>query len=199
MILLGDYALKNNVILPGFYQFENQEALKNLNRVTDAIKREIHHLEGLTGDWAVWNDTYEFVETLNPDYLSSNIEWESLESISGINLIYILKNDGSVIYGNAFKADAGGDITPKEFNRPWFEKNHIFMVDENKILSSILHTKAGLMLVCARKIMASDGKGPSNGILIMGRFITTEMMNSLEEQTNLEITLTYDRKCRLDF
>ncbi|MCP4670368.1 MAG: hypothetical protein GY857_03570, partial [Desulfobacula sp.] len=95
MILLGNYALKNKVILPGFYQFENQEALKNLNRVTDAIKRESHHLEGLTGDWAVWNDTYDFIETRNPDYLSSNIEWESLESISGINLIYILKNDGS--------------------------------------------------------------------------------------------------------
>ncbi len=190
MILLGDYTLKNNVILPGFYQFENQEALKNLNRVTDAIKREIHHLEGLTGDWAVWNDTYEFVETLNPDYLSSNIEWDSLESISRINLIYILKNDGSVIYGNAFKADAGGDITLKEFSRSRFEKNHIFMVDENTILSSIIHTKSGLMLVCARNIMLSDGKGPSNGTFIMGRFITAEMMNSLEEQTNLEITLT---------
>ena len=64
------------------------------------------------------------------------------------------------------------------------------MVDENKILSGIIHTKIGLMLVCARNIMTSDGKGPSNGIFIMGRFITAEMMNSLEEQTNLEITLT---------
>ncbi len=28
MIVLGNYALQNKVILPGFYQFENQEALK---------------------------------------------------------------------------------------------------------------------------------------------------------------------------
>ena len=190
MIVLGDYALKNKVILPGFYQFENQEALKNLNRVKDAIKREIYHLEGLTGDWAVWDDTYEFVETLNPDYLSSNIEWESLEAISGVNLIYILKSDGFVIYGNAFKAGAGGDITIEEFNRSRFENDHIFMVEENNILSSIIHTKVGLMLVCARSIMLSDGKGPSRGTFIMGRFITAKMMNSIEAQTNLEITLT---------
>ena len=50
MLVLGNYALKNKVILPGFYQFETQRALKNLNRVIDAINRESHHLEGLTGD-----------------------------------------------------------------------------------------------------------------------------------------------------
>jgi len=188
MLVLGNYALKNKVILPGFYQFENQEALKNLNRVIDAIKREIYHLEGLTGDWALWNDTYEFVETRDPEYLSSNMEWKSLESVSGINLIYILNTNGSVIYGNAFKADKGGDLKLEAFSRDGFEKN--FMVEENKISSSIIHTKAGLLLVCARSIMTSDGKGPSNGIFIMGRFMTQEMVNSIKEQTNLEITLT---------
>ena len=190
LLVLGDYTLKNKVILSGFYQLENQEALKNIKRVTDALKRELHHLEGLTGDWAVWDDTFRFVETLNPDYLSSNMEWESLETISGINLIYILKNDGSVLYGNAFKADQGGNVTLKPFNTTKFEKDHIVMVGENEILSNIIHTEKGLMLICARRIMDTDQKGPSNGIFIMGRFLTDKMIASIKEQTNLDITLT---------
>ena len=51
--------------------YENEQAIKDLQRSEQAIRREMFHLTVFTGDWAAWDDTYEFVETLDAEYIES--------------------------------------------------------------------------------------------------------------------------------
>ena len=65
-----NHALQRWVILPGFTLLEHEQAETSLQRVIDAINRETEHIELLLGDWAIWDDSYEFAHEVNPLHLS---------------------------------------------------------------------------------------------------------------------------------
>jgi len=52
------YLLQRFILLPSYIELEQHQAKKDVGRCLEAIKRELHHLELLTDDWAAWNDTY---------------------------------------------------------------------------------------------------------------------------------------------
>jgi len=92
-----DYGIQRLVVYPSFISLERREAEKEIERCVAALRRELHHLDGLCHDWAAWNDTYEFVEDRNPDYISDNLLDESYQN-NQINLLAICKPDGEVVW-----------------------------------------------------------------------------------------------------
>ena len=88
----GDYLLSNYLILPGFTSWEVREAKKDVARCLDAVKREAYHLGKLAGDWALWDDMYQYVQDGNEAFAKSNFQWESLAS-SDLNLVYVCDNN----------------------------------------------------------------------------------------------------------
>ena len=82
-----DYGIQHYIIYPSFVQLEQDEAVKDSKRLTEAIKREIHHLDGLCHDWAAWDDTYDYVVTPNEEYSESNLKLSTFTD-NALNLIY---------------------------------------------------------------------------------------------------------------
>ncbi len=191
LYVAGNYGLQNLVILPSFASLENDEARKNLERCLDTIQGEIHHLRMIAGDWAIWDDTYRFVQDRNPKYIESNFHWNSLESASGINLIYIVSLQGNVIWGEAYDSSRNGKISMAEFPDTVFPKDHrlLKLSEKNQNQAGILITDKGLMFVTSLPILKSSGEGPSMGVLIMGRFVKKEMIKDLIEKTRVDFSL----------
>jgi signal transduction histidine kinase/DNA-binding response OmpR family regulator len=187
----GNYGLQHMVILPSFAALEKEEARKNLERCLDTIQGEIHHLKMISGDWALWDDTYRFVQDRNPEYIESNLHWGSLEGASGINLIYIVAANGDIVWGEAYDSSRNGKIIMSEFPATKFPKNHKLMNHDIRDYekSGIFLTKQGPMFIVSRSILKSSGEGPPMGILIMGRFIRKDTIQSLIEKTRVEFTL----------
>ncbi len=165
----GNYGLQNLVILPSFASLENDEAKKNLNRCVDTIQGEIRHLALIAGDWAVWDDTYRFVQDRNPEYIESNFHMNTLESASGINLIYVVSLHGNVIWGEAYDSSRNGKINMAEFPDKILQKNHHLLKQskDSHDRSGILITNKGPMFITSLTILKSSGEGPSMGFLIM--------------------------------
>lgn len=186
-----NYGLQNLMILPSFTSLENDEAKKNLERCVDTIQGEIHHLAMIAGDWAVWDDTYRFVQDRNPEYIESNFHWNSLESASSINLIYVVSLHGNVFWGEAYDSSRNGKISMAEFPDTIFPKGHHLLKPgkKNKARSGILITDKGPMFITSQSILKSSGEGPSMGVLIMGRFVKKEMIKSLIEKTRVDFSL----------
>ena len=63
------YAVQQFVVLPSFTALEQSEARKDLERVVQAIKREVRHLNTLCWDWSAWDDTYAFRATRSKEYI----------------------------------------------------------------------------------------------------------------------------------
>ena len=73
LYVCSNYLIQKLVIYPNFVELERVEARKDITRCVEAIHREIFHLDSLCHDWAAWDDTYEFIDNRNEDYMENNL------------------------------------------------------------------------------------------------------------------------------
>ena len=83
-LLCADFLIRNSLVMPSFIRLENHLAQKDIIRCVEAITGEQNHLGKQVTDWAVWDDTYEFADDLNSEYLESNLQPEAL-----VNAFYL--------------------------------------------------------------------------------------------------------------
>jgi PAS domain S-box-containing protein len=186
----GDYLVRNHLILPGFSALEKREANIDVGRCVDAIHREIYHMEKLGGDWARWDDMYQYVQDGNEAFSQSNFKWESLES-SGIDLIYILNNEHKIIWSGIHDPRSNEMVTLEEFPAGSFPANHVLITGKSGIdkKKGIVFTGRGPIFISSQTILTSAEEGPSRGCVIMGRFLTEGVIKDLSRQTRINFSI----------
>jgi len=187
-----NHALQRWVILPSFIQLEEKQAETELRRVIDAINREVEHIELLLGDWAVWDDTYNFIQDHNREYIESNLVWESLESSSGINLVFFYDNQANVVWGNVFDPALGGSVSVDEFPSDSVPLVASLLQHDSldNTLSGVIDSSAGPILIASKPIVTSRGEGPIAGTMLMGRFLNKVLLEKISVQTHVDFTVS---------
>ncbi len=191
LLFCFQYALLHHVVLPEFFSLERNEAEHDLKRVVKAIERETIHLKTFCWDWASWDDTYDFMSSRSEAYIDSNLVKNSFKD-NRLNLIYYVDVFGKVVWGEIYDLDSEKEITVKEFSSKTFSNPHPLMPSDQKQyalesanVSGLLMCERGAMLIASCPILTSDSKGPARGFLIMGRFLTKEVLNDLQQQTQI--------------
>ncbi|WP_340818622.1 CHASE4 domain-containing protein [Methanolobus sp. WCC4] len=174
-------------------QIENEVLEDNSLRVQRAFSNEIDHVDKSTYDWAAWDDTYEFVQNGNSEYIYSNLDSIETLLILDVNFILFYDNDGNLVYGRACDLTEEEEIPLPVSLLEEFDGNNI-MLEQTSVSSS----SSGIVvladlptIVVSRPIIQSNYEGPIAGTLIMGRFIDRSFVESIEEQTLLPIDIHY--------
>lgn len=185
--IISVYFVMHHMIYAGFARIEREQAAQDLARCCDAIRSEGAHLDQLCGDWALWDDTYQFMENRNAGYLQVNVDWPTLEKISGVNVLLFCQGDGEIIWAQGYERAVGGTFEGMALGLDLL-KRHPRLLEHKSIDSvciGIALTARGPMLVSSRPVLKSDGQGPSRGTLIMGRFLNSALLAVLKEQTKV--------------
>lgn len=192
LCLAGVHLTQRLMILPSFIRLEREDAEKDLDRCLDAISREIYHLDKLCGDWSAWDETYQFVKDKNQAFLTANIDWPTLESDSGLNLIMFYTLKGERIWGEVYDSLAGGKIELNELGAPALGPNrHLFeFSSESGKRTGLILTSRGPLLLSSRPVMRTDGSGSASAGLIMGRFLSEQILKTLAHQTKVNFSAT---------
>jgi len=192
---LANYAIQQFLIYPSFIALEREEALKDLKRCQDAINREVFHLSTITKDWAFWDDTYDFVVSKSKDYIASNLPIATFIE-NGINLVYYVDLDGSVVWGKIYDIETEEVVKLPSIPDDTLHKTHPLvspLIDKklqaNHSVSGILMTERGPMLVNSQLIRTSINEGPDRGVLIMGRFLNEQIVQTLAQQTGVDFQI----------
>ena len=181
-----NHALQRWVILPSFIELEQQQAQAELYRIVDAIEREAEHMDILLSDWAVWDDSYQFVQDRNQPYVDSNLVWETLADASSINLMYFYNSDHRLVWGEAY--DAGTQqLVGDEFFFSVYENHEVLLHHDtiNSSISGVMATSVGPILIASRPVLTSQGNGPIIGTMFMGRFLDEAFLQRLAAQTRV--------------
>ena len=96
-------------MLKGFIDHEAQMASENINRALNAINDDINAQTILVIDWAYWDDTYEFANNLNKDYIKSNLPILTFVELN-IDFIIYLDTMGKILLGKAVDNETGKEI-----------------------------------------------------------------------------------------
>jgi len=187
----ADYAVHRFVVLPGFVSLERDEARKDLERVVEALRGEIHHLNTFCSDWAEWDDTYEFMISRSNRYIGSNLV-PSTFTDNNINIIYFVDTHGRLVWGGEYYPEAERLISPIAFEKGALPGKHPLVSDQKRFKKlcqgpacGVVSTDKGPMLVAAQPVLTSEGKGPGHGTLIMGRRLDDRLLKTLMSRSKV--------------
>ncbi|MDQ5908676.1 MAG: two-component system, NtrC family, sensor kinase [Pseudomonadota bacterium] len=184
-----DYTIQNFVVLPSYVALEREEAGKNMQRVIEAINRELQLINPSVADWAYWDDTYRFAAERNADYIAVNLVNGALENLKA-NLLNIYNLDGELLFGRAVQQDFQEPADLGELSAARLPVNHPVLrhPEITSEVVGIIATSQAPLLVVAMPVLTSHRQGPARGILMIGRFLDEAALLRVAEQTGLQLT-----------
>jgi sensor domain CHASE-containing protein len=199
-MLVGNAVILHLLVGEEFRTLETGLAVRNADRAADAISNNLAHLRSSAMDWATWDSSYAFMQGENAaEFIEQNLMLQSFQGIE-VNLMYFVRNDGTVVWGGIHDLDTGElmdlpEFPPDRLPPERFAQFHQSdredgeQEDGEPIRSGILMTLKGPMLVVGAPVHRADGTGPAAGTLILGRFLDNGLIDRLGRQVHARFTL----------
>ncbi|QJB55495.1 CHASE4 domain-containing protein [Pseudodesulfovibrio sp. zrk46] len=182
-----EFTVSHLIVQDGFNNLERQQVETDVQRVKNEIAREAEGLDTFLWDWASWDDTYNFVQTGNPEYLKSNLPIGTFLD-QNLNLVIIRDNAGTDVYAKAVNADEEFDPQlVRDFNSLTRGVELPERAEEAGRGGIVLINDVPFIFF-TRPILTSEEDLPSIGTMIMGRFLSSEIVEAIAAR--MEITLS---------
>ncbi len=182
------------LVLSSFTTLEQNDAKANMKRALYAVYTDANQLENVASDYAVWDDTYQFVVKPHPNgiqnsaYIQSNYVDTTYSSLR-VNLIAIFKNDDSLLYGKMFDASTGQQPLP-DWMRSLLKAPRFSLMVHHGVKDwheGVVMLPQGPMLVVSLPIVTSNMQGPSHGTMVFGRILDNTEWDLLSRQSGLPL------------
>ena len=183
------YLILNTTVAPAFHEMELAAAETNLVRARHAIRNDLDNLAAIVGDWAPWDDAYNYALGKYPAFTASNLDRPTLENLD-LDALLIYDRDGRRLWGELMQDGALVDPAPLGVFEPGDPKSER-LVRHHSLDSrteGLLQTDLGPMMLSSRPIITSDNEGPIAGTMIMAQFLDAERMAGLRKRTEVALS-----------
>lgn len=190
VLIVGLSAMLLALLLRGFGRLEQQAVYRSIQQATDAFNTQLKKLENNTADWAMNDETCQFVEDGNPAYARSKCGDAAFQDL-GLSLMVFVHSSSRVVYQKAYDQGTGEErVVPEGLARWLLPASPLLQHrDAESVHAGIVALPEGLMMVASRPIMASDRTGPIHGTLIFGRFLDRRVAAQIARLTQLPVAL----------
>jgi signal transduction histidine kinase len=182
------YVISSALLMRHSSRAEEQDTQQIVKGVLNVFEQNLQQFNQRFADWSAWDDTYQFVEDGNQEYIQSNLINTQLSNLR-LNLMLFIHSSGRTVFGTGFDL-ATGQKTPV----PADLKSHLVANDRllqhdapDSHFAGIVQLPEGPMLIASRPIVTSEGKGPIRGTLIVGRYLNTAEVSRLEQVTRIKL------------
>jgi PAS domain S-box-containing protein len=173
------------ISLSSYRDLERQYVIQDVDQAVNKLNDEFNSMSAIASDWGPWDDTVDFVNGNDPEYLNSNLQPYGFDNLH-LNLIVITDRRGDVIFSGVYNLKNKTMVpTPAFFSTSLDLKNPLMnMSDPHKITSGILMAHEGPMLLVSQPIVYSNYSGPAQGVIIMGRNLDSAEVARLAHLTH---------------
>lgn len=184
------YATSSNILSRSLAKVEKQDTRQIVAGIAGIITQDIEDFSKRNADWAAWDDTYNFVQNSNQEYIKSNLTNEQI-ALLDVNLIIYVDLNGKVIFGAGFDENSNQKTRIPEIISQSLKPNNILLQPSNPktSLAGIISIPEGLMIISSRPVLNSQGGGAARGRLIFGRYINAKTTEKLAQATRLSLTI----------
>jgi signal transduction histidine kinase len=189
------FGTSQTIVLTGFAQLERDDVETNLTRFKNSINDELNNLSKTCGDWAMWDDSYNFVQGKDPNFAKEDITIEVLANLK-LNFMIYLDREGKI-----FHASAADYLHKKEIELPpemaeliLSKKRFSGFTEPTDVKKGILILGGKPILTAARAVTNNLLEKPVQGTLIMARYLDDAVVGELQERTCLNIKIVNEKK-----
>ena len=195
------YLILHTVMHDKINILEDKYIIENVERTKKEIFKEIEVLDTIVMDWAVWDNSYQFMIDKNPEYIKANLSEDTLNNLK-INIMLFIDNKGNLVHGEGYDLQKKESVPIDEALLKYIKDHSLLQNNDVKYRKSGIVTLNGkdLILLSICPILTSAGEGPINGYIVLGANFTEKKIADIGEELNSEIKLTflkdfeYDRK-----
>jgi len=174
----------STILLASYSTLEEQYIAKDLDQSVKKLDDEFSTLSAIVSDWGPWDDTYNFVNGNDPEYIRSNLLTPGFDNLD-MNLIVLTNNKGAIVYSGSYDP-----LNKVMVPVPAFFQGHLSlttplmnMSDPHYITAGILMLPENPMIIVSQPIVHSDFSGEPQGVVIMGRYLDKAEISKLAELT----------------
>ena len=195
------YLILHTVMHDKINILEDKYIIENVERTKKEIFKEIEVLDTIVMDWAVWDNSYQFMIDKNPEYIKANLSEDTLNNLK-VNIMLFIDNKGNLVHGEGYDLQKKENVPIDEALLNYIKDHSLLQNNDVKYRKSGIITLNGkdLILLSICPILTSAGEGPINGYIVLGANFTEKKIADIGEELSSEIKLTflkdfeYDRK-----
>ncbi len=190
-VLLAIYIMLNSLLLTQtFSNFAYGTLANNTVRVANFLDEEVQKLDDIIVDWAVWNDSYQFMQKRRPDFVRSNLNDRTLGSLD-LAFIAFVDNESRIVWSASRQADGGFMQQLDKAVRELIVRQTKMLLpdDQEGRIRGIAKLQDTFTVIASCPISDSEGTAPKLGTLVMGRNLTEAIIKKIEEKTRLRFSL----------
>jgi PAS domain S-box-containing protein len=196
-LLLTVSIISVSVLLGGVNTLEASRVETNTQRVIEAMNVTLDYLRTKTTDWAYWDDSYNFVQDKNPQYVATNLVLETFVNMNVDSILYV-NTSGTFVYAKTHDEQTNTLATPSAglLDETKQISDRLLHAPIDADITGIILLPEGPMYVSARQILHSDNTGPVEGVMLVGSYIDQQEINHLASitKTKLELYTVNDKE-----
>lgn len=178
------------IVLGGYERLERQSILQNVEQAVRMIDDELAQVKSVVGDWAPWDETYQFVQDGNQDYIDNNLAESTIINLPIDFLIYLNSTGEMVRCAYVDPATGEGAQCPQELIDFARENRILYRSDDRQeTLRGVRLLPDNPVLLAVGPILTSKFEGPVMGTLMAGRYLSEREVQRLAEKVSLSIRI----------
>ena len=181
-------------LLKSFTDIEIDKAHTDAKVVLNYIQNDLHKMNSINVDYARWDDTYNYLNNRNNQYIFSNFSDTTSMEQAKISFVFITDNFGNIVYKKSIKSQKKDAFTESSAKTITSDVTKLLINSKTKNIMGIISYNKIPILISAERITKSDGLGHSPGIFIFVKYYDKDEIKILNQNTELQSELiTYDK------
>ena len=151
------------LILGSFGDLEEQVMKKNVERVLGEISNEFMRIGSFCYDYAVWDDTYFYIDQPDETHIKRNFDPDTFKNID-VNFYVIFNNKGQVVYSTNYFPSMKSLLPISDFFLSKLKRHDALKKPGPKGKFAFLSYKQAPVMIVSKQVLHSDRSGPVNGM-----------------------------------
>ncbi len=185
LVIVSFFVISQTIFTGSSTETENQYTTMVLNNTIHSLNSDLSTLNNTANDWSHYDAAYEYVKKNNSDFVQRSLLDATFLRLN-LNLIIFTDSKGKILFAKAIDLESEKEITlPANLNNEILNYN---LTQNTEGKSGFVSLNGTPMIIVSKPVLKSDGQGPSQGTLIMGRYLNEGELESLSDNANISIT-----------
>ncbi len=169
---------------------ERQQAVHSLQLASNTLYQDVNTLNATVGVWAQRDDSYQFMQDGNAEFVTSNLNSAALLNLD-VDFVVFIDPDGQVFYSKAVAAPGGEEASLPSGLTQFVTGDGVLArhSSETGSVSGLLFLQDDLVIAASQPIVTSQRQGPMAGALIMGRYLDESEVQRMSVLTGLTLEI----------
>lgn len=176
------------VLLGGYAKLEKEKTIIQVNSAMSLLKEQAEQLDGILGEYAHWDDTYQYMALPDHRYIDSNYTNETFSNLR-VKAIILVNPAGEALYKRGYDFTSGKPWPIPEVIERAASKGGVLINASKEHTLGFFATQAGVYIVSALDVQPSSSRNLRRGTLIMVRDVDVPMLTRIENLIGAKLTI----------